>query len=246
MGAALIMLIVLAGGIVGGLALLRLTIAPPAPPVALWEVVPVAVDAGEGAVRLEVLAPAGRSRRSGGSARTIHLVGDRPPLGVLSAIEGWCSTGTPVLLRMDALEGASLHGPEASVVGLTPHRRDGTAGLPCNTVEAFGRTYLRTTSPYDRALHLVPRADETGSGAGRSAVVPLGDAAWAGYDAGLLMEPCWAPRTQCGFDWPVMASHDQEVAALDAAAHAAARHDGAGTYICPACTWLTLESGRAA
>lgn len=243
MGAALILLIVLAGGIAGGLAgglaLLRLTIAAPTPPVPLWEVVPVTVDAREDAVRLEILALAGRS------SRTILLVGDRPPRCVLSAIEGWCAAAIPVRLHMDAREGTSLHGPDASVVGLAPHRLDPAGALPCNTVEAFGRTYLRATSPYDRALHLVPRAEETGSAAGRPAVVPLGDAAWAGYDAGSLMEPCWAPRTQCGFDWPVMASHDQELAALDAAAHAAARHDGAGTYICPACAWLTLESGRA-
>ncbi|MGH9279334.1 MAG: hypothetical protein ACRD12_14670 [Acidimicrobiales bacterium] len=226
----LIMLSVLAGGIAGGLVLLRVTVAAPPVQPPLWEVVPVGIEAGEETIELHVAAAVA------GTMRTIRLVGDRPPVGVVSAVEGWCTSSTPVLLRMDAGDGASLHGPDASLVGLMPSRSDASDDLPCNTVDYGGRSFLRVTSPHDRVLHLVPRT----TAPGRPAVGARPDPAWDDYDAAALLRPCWTPRTMCGFEWRTMAAHRQELAALTAALRTKALRRG--DYVCPACAWFAAAA----
>ena len=72
-------------------------------------VVLVAVDNRPECLAIEVRPPSGAPSRA--------LVGRPSAPGELAALEGWCHTGTTLLL-VDEAHGAVLHGPDRAVTGL--------------------------------------------------------------------------------------------------------------------------------
>jgi hypothetical protein len=77
-------------------------------------VVLVAVDSGPEGLAIAV--------RPEGGARGRALVGPPSAPGELAALEGWCHTGTTLLL-VDEGGGVVLHGPHRSVTGLREAER---------------------------------------------------------------------------------------------------------------------------
>jgi hypothetical protein len=81
-------------------------------------VVLVAVDSGPDGLAIAVRPEGG----AGGRA----LVGPSSGPGELAALEGWCHTGTTLLLIEEA-GGVALHGPDRAVTGLREVERAQTA-----------------------------------------------------------------------------------------------------------------------
>ena len=66
---------------------------------------------------------------AGGTGRgcTRRLTGPPPGVGRLAALEGWLTTGIPLLLITESDGQMSLHGPRAALTGLRPADADRVA-----------------------------------------------------------------------------------------------------------------------